>query len=63
MPQFDFVVKRSNFHKILTDIYHFMSRQQIQRDDNENSRGLPAGGVDLDVGVEPEGGRNDRRCC
>ena len=35
----------------------------MERDDNENAKGLPAGGVDLDVGVEPEGKSGERKCC
>ena len=38
------------FH-IFPDIYHFMSNQQQLRDEsNGENRGLPSGGVDLDVG-------------
>ena len=54
-----------SFHHILTDIYHFMSRQQMARDDaaGTDARGLPTGGVDLDVGVEPREQNGKSRCC
>ena len=58
----------NTYHKltfIILDIYHFMSNQQQLRDEsNGENRGLPSGGVDLDVGSgSGVDGNKKSKCC
>ena len=51
------------FTKILTEIYHKMSQNQMQREDDMDARAPPQEGVDLGNGNGDEDGKRKGGCC
>ena len=60
---FDSTHVEEAFTKILTEIYHKMSQNQMQREDDMDARAPPQEGVDLGNGNGDEDGKRKGGCC